>query len=247
MSDPKLSSEDQPVFGLKYTRTGILVAAGIVLVVLLSIVYSPPLGLNLKRGMLQQLGTMFGFLLLVSLFVERAIEVIISIWSDPEADRLEQEIEAIAEARGRQQARIHVLMKELSAQTSPPPKRIADVQAEVDDLRGKMSAGQDRDDAIDLELVKYTAHTRKVSTWVGLAIGVLTAGVGFRVLHTLFIQSPPDEWYPHNVFFTLVDVLLTGALLSGGSKVVHHVFNVYESFMEATTKRAEASKAAAAS
>jgi uncharacterized membrane protein YidH (DUF202 family) len=97
---------------------------------------------------------------------------------------------------------------------------------------------------IDLELVKCSAHTRKVAAWIGLAIGVLTAGVGFRVLHTLFVELPPVGCV-HNGFFTLVDVLLTGALLSGGSKAVHHVFNVYESFMEATTKKAEAAKASA--
>src|SRR5439155_4134757 len=247
MPEPKLSPDSrQPITGVKYTGTGIVVAAIITIVVLASVVYSPPRGLELKPGILQQLGSMFGFLLMVSLFVERAVEVIISIWSDPEADKLEQELEALAEARSRQDARIERLSAERAEKPEPSAERLSAINQEIAELRAKMWEEQNRDDVIDMELVKYTAHTRKVSTWIGLAIGVLTARVGFRVLHTLFLEPPPANWRAHNVFFTLVDVMLTGALLSGGSKAVHHIFNVYNSFMEATTKKADAAKASAA-
>jgi hypothetical protein len=246
MPDAKLSPvSEQPIFGVKYTRTAIVAAAIVTIIVLCSVAYSPPLGLKLKEGILQQLGSTFGFLLMVSLFVERAVEVVISIWSDPEADRLEQELETLAEARSRQSDRIDHLLTERAQNPAPSPERLTAISKELEVLREKMRDEQDRDDAIDRELVKYSAHTRKVAAWIGLAIGVLTAGVGFRVLHTLFVEPPPVGWRVHNGFFTLVDVLLTGALLSGGSKAVHHVFNVYESFMEATTKKAEAAKASA--
>ncbi len=42
------------------------------------------------------------------------------------------------------------------------------------------------------------------------------------------------------------DVLLTGAILTGGSKAIHSIFSVYESFMNSTQKRANASATAAA-
>jgi hypothetical protein len=222
----------------------IIAAAVVTITVLVSIAQWPPDGLTFKAGILEQLGSMFGFLLMVSLFVERAVEVVISVWSDPEADKLEQELEALAEARSRQTVRIEGLLAERAEKPEPSAERLGEINKELDELRKKMRLEQDRDDAIDMELVKYSAHTRRVSAWVGLAIGVLTAGVGFRVLHTLFAELPATG--AHKVFFTLVDVLLTGALLSGGSKAVHHIFTVYESFMEATTKKAEAVKASVA-
>jgi hypothetical protein len=246
MREAKLGPDSKPpITGVNYSSIEIIAAAVVTIIVLGSVAYSPPTGLKINKGILEQLGSMFGFLVMISLFVERAVEVVISIWSDPEADKLEQELEALAEARSRQSVRIDGLLAERAEQPAPSAERLETINKEIDELREKIRFEQDRDDAIDMELVKYSAHTRKVSTWVGLAIGVLTAGVGFRVLHTLFAEGPPPQ-SAHSVFFTLVDVLLTGALLSGGSKAVHHIFNVYESFMEATTKKAEAAKASVA-
>jgi hypothetical protein len=246
MPDAKLGPDSKPsITGVNYSRTVIIAATVVTIIVLGGVAYSPPMGLKFNEGILKQLGSMFGFLLMISLFVERAVEVVISIWSDPEADKLEQELEALAEARSRHGVRIEGLLAERAEKPEPSAERLGTIDKELDELREKMRLEQDRDDAIDIELVKYSAHTRKVSTWVGLAIGVLTAGVGFRVLHTLFEEGPPANT-THSVFFTLLDVLLTGALLSGGSKAVHHIFNVYESFMEATTKKAAAVKASVA-
>jgi hypothetical protein len=243
MPDAKLGPDSRArITSVNYSSGAILFAAAITVAVLGTVAYQPPTGLTPHKEILEKLGPAFGFLLMISLFVERAIEVVISIWSDPEAEKLEQELEALAEARSRQSARIDGLLAERAEQPEPSAERLGTINMELEELREKTRAEQDRDDAIEMELVKYNAHTRKVSTWVGLAIGVLTAAVGFRVLHSL-LDAGPSGNSAHLKLFTLVDVLLTGALLSGGSKAVHHVFNVYESFMEATTAKAEAAKA----
>jgi hypothetical protein len=245
MSDAKLGPQTAPLPEIKYYRKTIIASAIVATAVIISIAFSPPMGLKLKENITQQLGSMFGFLLMVSLFVERAIEVIISIWSDPQADRLQQRLEILKEARSRHNARIRDLITEQTRQPASNPEQPTKINEEIDRLREKLRQEQDEDDEIDIELIGYGAHTRQVAAWIGLAIGVLTAGVGFRVLHTLFVEPPPMTWGLHNTLFTVVDVLLTGALLSGGSKAVHHLFNVYETVMEATTKKAEAAKASA--
>jgi hypothetical protein len=140
---------EQPISDVKYTRTAIVAAAIVTIIVLCSVAYSPPLGLKLKEGILQQLGSMFGFLLMVSLFVERALEVVISIWSDPEADRLEQELETLAEARSRQSDRIDHLLTEQAQMPEPSSERLTAIRNELEVLREKMRREQDRDDAID--------------------------------------------------------------------------------------------------
>ena len=245
MPDPKLSppADQPPGSGVKYTKAGIVAAAIITIIVLFCVAYSPPLGLRLREGILQQLASMFGFLLMVSLFVERAVEVIISIWSDPEADRLEQERETRIAESARQSDWIDCLYGEKAQTPAPSDDRRKAIEANLKELQDKIRDEQRRVDEIDMELVKYSAHTRKVAAWIGVAIGVLTAGVGFRVLHMLFVEPPPVGM--HNALFTVVDVLLTGALLSGGSTAVHHLFSVYNSLMEATVKKAEAAKASA--
>jgi len=231
-----------------FTRLGIWAAGGVVIAVLFAVVKFSPMGLQLKPDIWNSLASVFGTLTLVSLFVERAIEVFVSLWTDPAADQLEQELDALGEARARQQRRIEVLQAEKADPGTVPDRKIA-VDGEIGALRVKLAKDQDRDDEIDLELLAYSGQTRRVSTWIGLAIGVLTAAVGVRVLNPLVVldfAKVPDGfgWFP--ACFASVDVLLTGALLSGGSKAVHHIFNVYETFMEATTKRAETAKATAA-
>ena len=169
MPDAKHSPDSKPsITRVNYSSTVIIAAVVVTIIVLGSVASSPPTGLKVTSGILEQLGSMFGFLLMISLFVERAVEVVISIWSDPEADKLEQELEALAEARSRQSVRIEGLLAERAAKPEPLPERLEKINKELDELRDKIWGEQDRDDEIEMELVKYSAHTRKVSTWVGL-------------------------------------------------------------------------------
>ena len=69
-------------------------------------------------------------------------------------------------------------------------------------------------------------------------IGVIASAVGFRFLGqlvelpttTAFRSSAQYQW------FTGADILLTGAVLAGGSKLIHNIFSVYTSFMLTTSK-----------
>ena len=50
------------------------------------------------------------------------------------------------------------------------------------------------------------------------------------------VDAAPIVKTTQSTMFIAADVLLTGAVLAGGSKLVHQIFSVYESFMETTSK-----------
>ncbi len=93
-------------------------------------------------------------------------------------------------------------------------------------------------------LLPFKARTRKVAVWIGLAVGLFTSAVGYRFLTQLVdltpIYNPPTHFVSGQFgWFVAADVLLTGAVLAGGSKAVHQIFAVYESFMQSTQKLAD--------
>jgi len=70
---------------------------------------------------------------------------------------------------------------------------------------------------------------------MGLGIGFLVSLVGVRVLgNVIDIASLSGD---QQGVFTVVDILLTGAVLAGGSEAVNKIMKVYNSFMIATEKR----------
>lgn len=78
-----------------------------------------------------------------------------------------------------------------------------------------------------------------------MAIGVLAASVSIRLMESLVIinRIEPLKTFGssfHYGAFLMVDVLLTGAILAGGSIFIHQIFAVYDNFMDSTKRRARA-------
>ncbi len=65
------------------------------------------------------------------------------------------------------------------------------------------------------------------------------AALGIRVLE-LFVDPAIFESLPHiqQKLFRTADVLLTGAVLGGGSDALHQLVSVFTNFMESTARRA---------
>jgi hypothetical protein len=144
-------------------------------------------------------------LFLISLFIERAIEVFVSAWRGPEAairDRQMKELrKAIKEGKGE-------LISEL-----------ARLSAEKEYCRSRM---------------------QRIAFASSVGLGILISSVGVRALG-LFVDpvsfgalSPKQQ-----ASFNMVDVLLTGATLGGGSDALHKFVSVFTNFMERTAKQAK--------
>jgi hypothetical protein len=141
-------------------------------------------------------------LLLISAFMERANEVLITAWRAPGANDLCREVE------------------KLTALTKTDPTVLPQLHQAEDNLSS------------------YKVDTRRAAIVGMLALGILISVAGVRALELLLDA---------NVFrglsdiqrgaFEPLDVLVTGALLGGGSDGVHKLVKVITDFLDATSKR----------
>jgi hypothetical protein len=173
-------------------------------------------------------------LLVVSIFVERVIEVFVSVWADQEVDQHEQNRDYWQSRQADMKNDVTTLLGELNG--TPPPSQ--DRQTEIMNLlKVKRATIEQAAEAADVEakaLLPFEARTRRISTWIGLAVGIFVSAVGFRFLSQIVSIDSGQAQYP---FFIAADVLLTGAVLAGGSKLIHQIFSLYDSFMDTTQGR----------
>jgi len=188
----------------------------------------------------------FGSMLLVALFVERMIEVFVSLWAPPEVAVHQQAIDYWQAQRGRQKRRIADLLAELNSTPGLTDERKSAIAGLLDAARQQIELADDKIDAEQKALLPYSIQTTKVTTWVGLVLGMITSAVGFRFLAQLVVLTPitgsalPLSVQEQYSAFIAVDVVLTGAVLAGGSKLVHQIFGVYEAYTTAWAKVAQA-------
>ena len=146
-------------------------------------------------------------LFLISLFIERGLEVFVTAWRGPDAairdHRIRQLRKAIRDGNG-------------------------DAEAEIELARVCAAKEQCR------------SRIRRVAFAGSVALGVIVSAVGVRALG-LFVDpeafsglSPEQQ-----ASFNTVDVLLTGAMLGGGSDALHKFVTVFTNFMERTAKQAK--------
>lgn len=180
----------------------------------------------------------FGSLLLVSLFVERMIEVFISLWADDNTDLIEQQLDTWQLQQQQLNQELDGLKADKAAIPATDVARIEAADTNIATKKTALDAIQIQIDTAQVNLIPFRAKTRRISTWAGLALGMLTSAVGFRLLDQIvyipanFADSYQLQW------FLVVDVILTGAVLSGGSQTVHQIFSLYESFMDAGQRKA---------
>jgi hypothetical protein len=211
--------------------------AGIILLVTAT---TKPIGLSFVDNLSAKVPNILGSLLLVSLFIERATEVFISVWRDPEADLLERELSNARVMQAKRKNEIAELLATLLESATPALKSA--IETDLTARRRELAQAEEKEASLEERLVPFKARTRVVSSWMGLAIGILVAAVGFRFFHQIIDVSRLGSYTSHEGWFILVDVFLTGTILAGGAKAVHCVFALFDTFMEATRERAARSK-----
>jgi len=146
-------------------------------------------------------------LFLISLFIERGLEVFVTAWRGPDA--------AIRDHRIRQ------LRKAIRDGN-------ADAEAEIELARACAAKEQCR------------SRMRRVAFAGSVALGVIVSAAGVRALG-LFVDPAAFRGLSseQQASFNTVDVLLTGAMLGGGSDALHKFVTVFTNFMERTAKQAK--------
>ena len=77
----------------------------------------------------------------------------------------------------------------------------------------------------------FRAKTMRLAMLGGLVLGVIISALGFRVLQTLIDTTSLTNGLQRSVF-NFVDIILTGAVLAGGSDGIHKLAEVYRAFTE---------------
>jgi hypothetical protein len=82
-------------------------------------------------------------------------------------------------------------------------------------------------------LTEYKAQTKEFALLVALCFGLMVSLAGVRSLHPLL----SNQGFPAGRLFTIVDIILTGAMLAGGSEGVHRLANIVSSGADTLSTR----------
>ena len=175
-----------------------------------------PVTLPFKPEIQKTFPTMVGYLLLISLFVERAIEVFLSALRSGGADHLDRKLANTKEQIAEQVAAME-----------------GDV-ADKGEIARELKTARIDLKKLEKERIQYRANSRFISQWMGLGFGIFVSMVGIRVLGNLVDESKlvGDQ----AAIFLLVDIILSGAVLAGGSEAINKLMKVYNSYMTPNPK-----------
>lgn len=213
------------------------VAVVLPLLILGIVWWMSPVALDIRDGLETIIPSLLGAMLVVSTFVERVVEVFVAVWRHPQAAIHEQNLDFWRARHARLTQDIQALIAERNGVPAPDAARKEAIDQLLMDKRNDVAAAVNGIDIEEKALLPFQSTTRRVSVTIGLVVGILAAAVGFRFLAQL-VKFDPTLSAPQRAWFAVVDVLLTGAVLSGGSQLIHQIFSVYSAFMESTRKAA---------
>jgi hypothetical protein len=144
-------------------------------------------------------------LVLVALFIERSLEVFITVW------------------RGEKEAGLQRDVEKATALPDSDPTKVTRVNTAND------------------ALTEYKFSTKQIALPLALALGILISALGLRGLGNLADLDRLCDHPTQKYLFNVADVLLTGALVGGGSAVVHKLITTFTDLMDATSQKAKGS------
>jgi hypothetical protein len=197
-----------------------------VILVLVLVVVLTPEPVIFKTDVGSQILPLLFTLLFVALLLERALEVFISTWRGTEAERLEQVLSDL-------QRNAAALKAEIERATAAADIQ-ATQQAYTDELAKLGQAEQNK--------TEFRSGTKRRAMWMGLVLGLLVSAVGVRALQPLIDADSLLRLSANQLIaFHLVDVLVTGGCLAGGSDAIHKIIQLYVDFTEKTSDKVKAS------
>jgi len=179
----------------------------IILVVVLA-VWLVPRGIPFWLFTTQDVVVLLVSLFLISLFIERSVELIIKAW------------------RGSRK-------EELTLLFNSAKKKLK----EASEQNEKLKASADYHDRA-MAATMYGSETRNLAFLRAFAFGIAISALGIRVLQPLVDPAVFKSLSRIQLaLFTGMDTLLTGALLGGGSNGIHKILDMFLTFVDQTRSR----------
>jgi len=141
-------------------------------------------------------------LFLVALFIERAIEVLIIVWREKGKTEISNKIEKA------------VKKSELAA-------------------KGGVRAVTEEEEMALAEYKNYKAETAVLAIPTAFVLGVIISVAGIRALQAFVDPAVfKNLTTSQKALFTCLDILITGALVGGGSKGIHEIIEAFLNTVE---------------
>ncbi|MCP4632175.1 MAG: hypothetical protein GY855_04560 [candidate division Zixibacteria bacterium] len=184
----------------------------ILVVIIVFIIALKPDAVQIKDQAVSNLGQLMASLFIVALLMERALDVFLSTWRAEKGDNQERQIRD-----HRDKIKEHKETKTDSSEVE------AKLQKTIE------------------ERAKHRHETRLYALWAGLFFGLIISAVGIRSLGSMVdIRTIANS--TQLTLFNIIDVVLTGGIIAGGSDGIHKMMEVYLAFMETTKAKAQNNK-----
>lgn len=200
-------------------------AAAVIVIVLIitGVILGQPGAIRFDQTKPSSALTVFAGLLVVALLVERSLEVGIHTWCGQHADELDQAV---------QNAQIAL---DLAKKTNT---------GDLANLESKLQTAV-------VEQRKDWGGTRRIALWSGAVLGLAVSAAGFRAIENLLtpesikIVATGRCWLigfctPGSgqiSTFRVLDVIVTGGVIAGGSDGVHKIMQLYSEYMDSTADK----------
>ncbi|MGB3479301.1 MAG: hypothetical protein WBB67_09085 [bacterium] len=184
-------------------------------------------------------------LFLVSLFIERAVEVIMIVWRNRDKQKFLTEINAVKKMfKLKTQQKQDIMAAADIAKNAIAVAKAARVGknavAIAEDLMQVVKEAKTADDAalsdaqrqmeMTKQLEEYSAQTKTLAMLTAFALGIAISALGVRALQPLVdpaVFKSLGTW--QRALFIGADTLVTGALLGGGSDGIHKILDLFTS------------------
>lgn len=162
-----------------------------------------------QKDVLSKIGGLLTLLFFAALLLERALDVFLTLGRAPKSEELDELI-----------TKLRNLLS-------------ANVAAAVD-----RSAGEAELLAAQKEKREWRAGTRSIAMWLGFILGIIVSAVGIRTLGSIIDISMIEDNNAQVFAFGIVDIVLTGGLLAGGSDGIHKISELFRNFFESQSAQA---------
>jgi hypothetical protein len=185
-----------------------------------------------------QVSQMLTTLLLISAFLERALEVYALTFREKGEKRIDDNVKKLKasqhlvdEVKDDPDFKVQMttLVETFSLQEiwKEAEKAVENAGKKIivmNKLRGLIDSNEER-------ATVYKDTTRRYILWSALCLGILISIVGVRGLAPFIDLGNGDSWQDN--WFKLFDICLTGAIIAGGSDIIHKILQVVTTFMDA--------------
>lgn len=183
----------------------------IVIAIILAVavqISQPPL--EFKAFTPDDVSRLISSLLIVTVFLERTLEIFVTALREPRAKELERE---------------SLRWKDYTEKYASHPAGQQPEYTLEDALKYHRLAEE--------ACARYRSGTQRFAMWLALLMGLLVSGVGLRALEVFVDTSKVSPAYPNQLaFFRIIDILITGGLLAGGSDGIHKVTKLLDTFWQ---------------